>query len=247
MFSYREYRKIVEIVKESGRSCNFSQALDRERFIIMRHDVEFSVERAFALSRLEDEMDFTSTYFFQLTNNSYNLLSRQNQAMLRQMKENGHVIGLHYATNGMTDMGQIREQIQKEIRVMSEMLEMEITAFSVHRPTKDILRENIKLPGVLNAYQDSFFTFAEQVTQDTPLEVRYFSDAQHRWNYGLVPDRETIEKYDKVQILTHPYSWTAAGHENEENFRTLIAEHRDTFVETIGQECNHFAAVRDRM
>ena len=52
MFSYSDYKEIINIIKESGRGCNFRQAQARDKFIIMRHDVEFSVDRAFALSKL---------------------------------------------------------------------------------------------------------------------------------------------------------------------------------------------------
>ena len=104
MFSYSDYKEIINIIKESGRGCNFRQAQERDKFIIMRHDVEFSVDRAFALSKLELSMDFTSTYFFQWTNNSYNILSKKNMDMIKYMHERGHVIGLHFALNGLTDM-----------------------------------------------------------------------------------------------------------------------------------------------
>lgn len=40
----------------------------------MRHNVEFSMERAYKLALLENENNLVSTYFFQLTNNSYNVL-----------------------------------------------------------------------------------------------------------------------------------------------------------------------------
>ena len=35
---------------------------------------------------------------------------------------------------------------------------------------------------------------------------------------------ELYQNYDRVQILTHPYSWTKKGHDNLENFRTLLQE-----------------------
>lgn len=244
MFSYKEYKEIIQIIKESGRGVNFKQAQGRERFIIMRHDVEFSVDRAFALSKLELSMDFTSTYFFQWTNNSYNILSKRNMDMIKYMHERGHEIGLHFALNGLTDMELIRKKILLEINVLSEMLGFEITQFSIHRPSKDILRENIKLPGIINAYQDEYFTFADNVTPDMKLDVKYISDAQHRWNYG-VPDRETLLGHDRVQLLTHPYSWTKKGYDNLENFRTLIAERNAELLDTIDNECKHFAVVRE--
>ena len=246
MFSYADYKEIIRIIKESGRACNFRQAQEKDKFIIMRHDVEFSVDRAFALSKLELSMDFTSTYFFQWTNNSYNILSKKNMDMIKYMHERGHVIGLHFALNGLTDMELVRRKILQEIHVLSEMLGFEITEFSIHRPSADVLRENIKFPGIINAYQDEFFTFSENVTADTPLHVKYISDAKHRWNYG-VPDEETLLGYDRVQILTHPYSWTKKGHDNLENFRTLLQERNAELMETIDNECKHFAIIRDSL
>lgn len=244
MFSYQDYKEILRIVKESGKAANFREAKERDKFVIMRHDVEFSVERAYALSKLELSMDFTSTYFFQWTNNSYNILSKRNLDMIKYMHERGHEIGLHFALNGLTDMELIRKKIRQEIHMLSGMFGFEITEFSIHRPSADVLRENIKLPGILNAYQDEFFTFCERVDENTKLGVKYISDAKHRWNYGL-PDEATILGNDKVQILTHPYSWTKKGYDNLENFRTLIEERNRELIDTIDNECKHFATIKD--
>lgn len=244
MFSFEDYKEIIESIKKSGKQADFHHAKSMDEYVIMRHDVEFSVDRAYALSKLELSMDFTSTYFFQWTNNSYNILSRRNMDMIKDMHERGQQIGLHFALSGLTDMEEIKKKIQLEIRVLNEMLGFKIDQFSFHRPSADVLRENIKLPGIINAYQDEFFTFAEKVTEDTPVEVKYISDAQHRWNYGL-PDYETIMKYKKVQILTHPYSWTRTGYSNAENFRTLIEERNMELIYTIDHECKHFAQIRE--
>ena len=93
MFSYEDYRQIIEIIKETGRQeLTYQNALGKERFILMRHDVEYSVERAYELARVENSMDFTSTYFFQWTNNTYNILSRKNMDLIKDMHERGHQI-----------------------------------------------------------------------------------------------------------------------------------------------------------
>ena len=159
MFSYSDYREIIKIVKESGRACDYKSAIERDRFVIMRHDVEYSVERAYAMSKVEESLDFTSDYFFQWTNNSYNLLSKKNMDMIKDMHERGQEIGLHFAPNGMTDMRLIRDRIRQEMEMLSNMLGFEVNTFSIHRPSPDVLAENIKLTGILNAYQDDFFSF----------------------------------------------------------------------------------------
>ena len=244
MFSFDDYKEILRIIKSTDRYTNYKEALNRDKFILMRHDVEYSVERAYSLSKVEDSMDFTSTYFFQWTNNSYNILSRKNMDMVKDMHERGHVIGLHYALNGMTDMEQVRKQIVKEIHILSEMFGFTVDTFSVHRPSKDILRENIKLPGIINAYQDDFFTFAENVTEDTPVTVKYLSDANHIWRYGY-PDEKNILGYDKVQILTHPFAWTKEGYDNFDNYKTLVTEKTEEVIHSINNECKDFVEYID--
>ena len=244
MFSFDDYRKIIRIIQSTGSQAGYKEALNKDRFIIMRHDVEYSVERAYNLSKVEESMDFTSTYFFQWTNNSYNILSRKNRDMVKDMHERGHQIGLHFALNGMTDMEQIRKQILKEMQILSEMFGFAVDTFSVHRPSKDILRENIKLPGIINAYQDDFFTFAENITEDTPVTVKYMSDANHIWRYGY-PDEENILSHDKVQILTHPFAWTKKGYDNFENYKALVKEKTTEVIDSIDNECKDFGEYRD--
>ncbi len=244
MFSYNDYREIIRLVKETGRACTYEEALTRDEWVIVRHDVEYSVDRAYALSRVEDSCDFRSTYFFQWTNNSYNVLSRKNRDLLTDMHERGHHIGLHFALNGMTDMNQIHERIQKEAEMLSEMLGFEITSFSFHRPSPDVLAANLKFDHLLNAYQDEFFTFNPNTTPESKLEVKYLSDANHIWRYGY-PDAENIQNNKKVQILAHPFAWTKAGHDNLENYRTLIDEKYDEMIDSIDNECKDFGPLRD--
>lgn len=243
MFSFDDYREIIRIIKATGRQTGYKEALQRDSFILMRHDVEYSVERAYALSKVEQSMDFTSAYFFQWTNNSYNILSRRNMDIIKDMHERGHCIGLHFALNGMTDMELIRRQIVKEINILQEMFGFEIDTFSIHRPSKDVLRENIKLPGILNAYQDEFFTFAENVSAQTPLQVKYMSDANHIWRYGY-PDEANITGYDKVQILTHPFAWSRKGYDNRDNYAVLVREKYRELIESIDNECKDFCEYR---
>ncbi|MCR5798952.1 MAG: hypothetical protein K6G69_02660 [Lachnospiraceae bacterium] len=244
MFSYDDYKEIIRICKSSGRYMDYKKAMTSDSFVIMRHDVEYSVERAYQLSKVEESMDFTSTFFFQWTNNSYNILSKRNMDMIKDMHERGQRIGLHYALNGMTDMELVRKQIVKEINILSEMFGFEIDSFSVHRPSKDILRENIKLPGIINAYQDDFFTFAENVDENTPVNVKYLSDANHIWRYGY-PDENNILNNKKVQILVHPFAWHKVGYDNFNNYVSLVEEKYAQMIESIDAECKDFVEYKD--
>ena len=244
MFSFEDYKEIIRIIKTTDRYMDYHKAIHSDKFILMRHDVEYSVERAYELAKVESSMDFTSTFFFQWTNNSYNILSRKNKDLIKDMHERGHTIGLHFALNGMSDMEQIRKQIAKEMDILNSMFEFKIDTFSIHRPSKDVLRENIKLPGIINAYQDEFFTFAENVTENTPVSVKYLSDANHIWRYGY-PDEKNILENDKVQILTHPFAWCKKGYDNFDNYKSLIKEKYIELVNSVDNECKDFGEYKD--
>ncbi len=246
MFSYKDYQNIINLIKISGKVENFYTAKNKNKFIIMRHDVEFSVERAYQLALVEANEDFHSTYFFQLTNNAYNLLSKRNLTLIHEIAHLGHCIGLHFHPNGLTDLTHICSEIEKQINILNQMLPIKIDTFSIHRPSKEILRANLKLPFAINAYQNDYFSFIEDLNIATPT-VCYLSDSRHHWNYGLTPSAELFKNHDKIQILTHPYSWTPDGFDNLNNFRSLIAENSKTFMHTIDQECTHFKEVKDAL
>ena len=244
MFSFDDYREMLQIIKDTGRACTYEEALGRDSFVIMRHDVEYSVERAYELSKVEESMDFRSHFFFQWTNNSYNILSRRNMDMVKDMHERGQHIGLHYALNGLTDIEQIRKEIVKEADILSEMFGFEIKDFSIHRPSPDALRADMKFNKLLNAYQDDFFTFADKVTDDTKLGVKYMSDANHVWRYGY-PDEKNITGNKKVQILVHPFAWTKKGYDNYDNYRHMVREKYAVMIDSIDSECKDFCEYRD--
>lgn len=242
--SYAEYRDILSAVKQSGKYCDYLDVKPGAPFLVLRHDVEFSVERAFGLHLLELEAGIVSSFFFQLTNNTYNILSHENIRLIREMHEGGHHIGLHYHLPARYRLADLPADIRLQADVMEKMLGFKIDRFSLHRPQKDILQNHFTVEGLLNTYDPMFFTYSEVFDDAHPLEVKYIADSMHRWKYGY-PDLATLNRYDKVQLLIHPYSWTEAGHDNLDNFRSLIAEKRAELIETLDDECMHFNEVRD--
>lgn len=244
--SYAEYRKIIRDVKKTGRHMNYAEAQGKPGFVIMRHDIEFSIERAYALSLVESEEDFRSTYFVQLTNDSYNALSGRGLKMLRDMNERGHHIGLHYHVHGQSDRVLVRDGVRDELRILSEMLGVKVDCYSFHRPKKEIYYYDISIPGAINAYSKEFFTYAENITDDTVLDVKYIADSKHRWNYGY-PDYETLMRHPKVQLLIHPFSWTEEGYDNFRNFSHLIDEKRGYLIETLTDEFQRFSEVKEQI
>lgn len=244
--SYDVYRTILRDIKKSGKYLDFSEAQNADKYIVLRHDIEFSIDRAFALSKVEDTEDIKSSWFVQLTNNAYNPFSKKNLDMLKDMISRGHHVGLHFHLNGLTDEVSVRDGIRDELRFLSEMLGTNVDRFSMHRPVKEVYYYRIHINGVINTYSPEFFTYAENVTPDTELDVKYLCDSKHRWNYGY-PDLENFKSHKKIQLLIHPFSWTKEGFDNYDNFTSLIHEKDIELIDTLDSEFKRFSEVKDEI
>ena len=43
MFSFADYKEIIRIIKESGRACNFRQAQEKDKFIMLQGSLKMLV------------------------------------------------------------------------------------------------------------------------------------------------------------------------------------------------------------
>lgn len=244
--SFPAYRRLLREIKKTGRYCDYVDVINenRDKFFVLRHDIEFSIDRAYSLSKIETEEGMFSSYFVQITNNAYNAFSGKNITKLREMYDSGHRIGLHYHRGGA---GTLREDIVYQSHVLSEMIGVPIDRFSFHRPLKEHLAANIQIDGLINTYESRFFVLTDD--PNAPLEVKYIADSNHQWKYVDVINlnKEYFLKFDKIQLLIHPLSWSENGAEHLENFQMLVKEKHDEFVETIEGEWKIFDVLRGKL
>lgn len=244
--SFDVYRDMLRNIQATGKYCDYADVTEDKPYIVLRHDVEFSPWRALEMQKVGNDLDFNSSYFFQISNNTYNAFSQKNMDIIKEIRANGHHIGLHYHVCGKTDLGEIAADIKRQANIMSEMLGFAIERFSVHRPSKEVLRCGIAVDGLIDTYNPKFFSFAENAITDTVLEVKYTSDSQFRWDYGF-PDEKYLSSYPKIQILLHPDYWTPIGYSNLENFKTLTLEKKAELLDDFDSECKQFREVCDAL
>ena len=72
-FTYKAYRQIIKKIKENFKiifhndlfyNSDFYLNDKANRYIIIRHDVDFSVDRALELAKIESKNSVYSSYFF---------------------------------------------------------------------------------------------------------------------------------------------------------------------------------------
>jgi hypothetical protein len=238
-FSYPSYRQLIEAIISTIPLKDFTEVKETDdHFFILRHDVEFSVEKAYELAQFErDHLGITSSYFFQTRNYAYNPFAFQNIALIQHIAAMGHRIGLHVHTNGLIEHDPLVTLIKKDLAMLQNGLELPVDRFSFHRPKHEVLHQHIQIDGLINTYNTPYFHF---YTKPPKLEqVHYFSDSEHRWNYGH-PLSILDEPIKKIQLLTHPYSWSQQGMDNVNNFKQLIQRQEARMKQSMHDECNHF-------
>lgn len=241
LFSYKNYTEIIRLIEKHNRIIDFTEVLEKKpnMFTIIRHDVEFSVERAYKMAQLEELLGIKTSYLFQIRNNAYNLLSSENINLVRKIAKMGHRIGLHVHLGSLENVNKVSDYILKDIKVMEYILEIPIDRFSFHRPPSQLLKLNLNIEGKVNCYASHFFEYREQNENPNNIAIKYISDSMHRWNYDL-PNEDTFKNFSKIQLLVHPYSWTIQGLDNKLNFKSLLKEKSIEMQRTIASECKHY-------
>jgi hypothetical protein len=94
-FSLGHYRELIEAAREGGyRFAHFEEPPARGD-LLLRHDVDLSLDAALRMAELEAEQEVSATYFLMTESVFYNLASREGAVAIGRLRELGHRIGLH--------------------------------------------------------------------------------------------------------------------------------------------------------
>ena len=154
MFGLQSYESLVTSLREEGFNFSTDWSTDPSgRAVLMRHDIDFSVEDALAMAAFEKRLAVTSTYFFMLSSNMYNLISKKNRSLVAEIKDMGHKISLHYDPTAH----ETNESFLEERDTFESAFEVEVDIVSIHRPGKFLEDNNVDLFGTKQTYQDVYF------------------------------------------------------------------------------------------
>lgn len=196
-FSYNHYFEVLDYAKKEyhiGSIKDYMKLKKEKKIILLRHDVDVSVEKALILAKLEKEKKIISTYYFLLQSPNYNALDSKTSSLIKKISECGHEIGLHYDSN----LAKNKQELLKQISIMSELLEM-ITGKKIF----SVAQHNITISPVMDATSSKKFLDARN-----PLILKslsYISDSVQNWRSGCMCNHVGV--VDKLQILTHPIWW----------------------------------------
>ncbi|MBS5386571.1 MAG: hypothetical protein KHY31_04250 [Clostridiales bacterium] len=212
-FTLQAYRELLKLIKQKKyQICNYHDYLREDKFVILRHDVDFDLKKAAKFAKLEMEMGVKSVYFILISSDFYNVLSSYNYNCIGEIISYGHEIGLHFDETkyaGM-DMKQIKVAIYEEVKLLEAMIGQRIETVSMHRPSKEMLESDLELDYVINTYGKAFFK-----------DIKYISDARMNWREDVIQIL-TREENKKIQLLTHPFWYSEEERTITDNLKKFV-------------------------
>jgi hypothetical protein len=94
-FDLRHYGEILAAARAGGYRFAGFEREPEDGTVLLRHDVDLSLEAALAMARLEAAAGARATYFLMTRSVFYNLASPVGEAALAELRELGHAVGLH--------------------------------------------------------------------------------------------------------------------------------------------------------
>ncbi len=198
-FTTTEYRELLRIAGGSYSFATYDAIPWGKKFILWRHDCDYSLNRALALGHIEHEEGIRATYFINPHSEFYNLLEASQLAIVRELVQLGHHIGLHF--DGMfyctRDEAELESQLDAEVRLLELAIGQTPKVFSFHNPdTFHLTCEADTYVGMVNCYSSRFKN-----------NVTYCSDSNGYWRFRRLRDVLESASDPCLQVLTHPGWW----------------------------------------
>lgn len=192
-FTFDGYSNLISVLRISGYSfADYHNHTNFQRCVILRHDIDNSIEKALNIAELEHEQGVKSTYFTLLRTDFYNPASKKGLSALKKIQSLGHEIGLHFDEMAYDELEDVEDAIKNEAGILSDIIGAPITTVSMHRPSQKTLDANYDLNPMVNSYSKTFFN-----------DFKYLSDSRRRWREPVLDIIKSSE-YDRLHILSHP-------------------------------------------
>lgn len=209
------YRDLLQMLRERGyRSASFHDFEVSRADLILRHDIDLSLDLAMRMGAVDAELGWRATFFVLLASEFYNPASADGRAALRALRAQGHEIGLHFDAAVYTDDvyrddvytdddAMLAAAAARECAVLTEIIDAPVRVTAFHRPSTchpRFLGMAGPFAGLPHAYEPRFFT-----------DAAYVSDGAGYWSHGAPLDHAAVTQRRGMQLLTHPYLWLLPG------------------------------------
>lgn len=206
-FSFKDYSDTLKAYLDDGYAVSaFRDYLDApsSKHLVLRHDIDNSIEQAIRVARLDAEAGCTSTFFLRVHARGYNLMSLPSLMIIREMEQLGHEVQLHLE-GGICDVvggGDNFEWADRQRAVFEAAVGRPLGGFSLHEPAR--LGGFEFAAELLSRWSDTVRYHAYEPRFMMP-NMKYLSDSSGNWREGHFA--QWVGKEPLMQVLTHPFWW----------------------------------------
>jgi hypothetical protein len=198
-FTLSNYQRIISLAKDTYTFSTFPDYDITSKFILLRHDVDYSVHRALKMARIEHQEGVKATYYLLLHSEFYNLFEKEISELVKEIISLGHDIGLHFDSHfyEIENEDQLESKLTFEKNILENLFSIQIRSFCFHITSDFTINCNKQIyAGMINAYSLFF-----------QKEIGYCSDSNGYWRFKRLEDIVIDKTYNHLQINTHPAWW----------------------------------------
>lgn len=213
LFTWHWYRSLLDACKQHGTPLPLRDAESAPPgTILLRHDVDFDLDAAESLSRIEREAGVRSSFLFLVSTDFYNVASASGRRLLRELRDDGFDVGLHFDPDVYGDVP-LDSAFAAERSFLESIIGMPLRSVSLHVPSAH--QRYVSFEGLVNAYDPRWFG-----------PDRYVSDSSRHWR------RDPLEflaspRPEVVQVLTHPIHFSEDGENYTAHFDRMTKSWRE--------------------
>lgn len=214
-FTYDVYVEFLKLLQSKYRIITFSEISETySPYLILRHDIDASLEDALTMAKIENKLKIKSTYFVLFSYNLYNLLEKDSILTLRKISELDHEIGLHYDLDVYeTHNRKVTDVLMQEIALLESIVNKPIVSIARHNASMQYQSDLLMTTSYTNAYDNNLYDI-------------YVSDSCRAWDIESL-SRLLSFKDEKAQLLIHPFLWTKQPVERNELLEDFFKPIRD--------------------
>ncbi len=218
------YKNLLNCFSGLGyRNATFHDFCAAQTDLLLRHDVDVSLEFALQIADIECDSGYKSTFFILMSSEFYNPASSAARAIIKKVIAMGHEIGLHFdASVYKKDLTILNAAAKQECNTLEDIIGAAIKVTAFHRPGTcypEFLGMDMLFADRLHAYAPQFFS-----------EKVYVSDGAGYWSHGHPLDHPAVENKTGLQLLTHPYLWVQVGTQSRTQKLDSFLGNRSAFL-----------------
>lgn len=204
-FSLDSYSSALKAYRAAGYAVTgFRDYLadPQDKHLILRHDIDNSIEQALRVARVDAESGCSSTFFLRVHARGYNLMSLPSLQIIREMEELGHEVQLHLEGGINEVLGLDNDEwAERQRRVFEAAVGRQLGGLSLHEPARmggyDFAARLVE--------RWSEVTYHSYEPRFMMPNMKYLSDSSGNWREGHFA--LWVDKVPVLQVLTHPFWW----------------------------------------